>query len=136
VCYPSPNDDKSFDALTNDIEHFQADSMRSTVLSFRDFNYHHLTWLGRMDMYGNPKTNAADVACYVLCQTSGLVTVISKTTFLHNKGNAESMLGIVLIDNPALVSKVSFKNAVDASAQCRIVDDDDEASNLGNGYCI
>ena len=72
-------------------------------------------------MHGKPKTNSAGVACYSLCQTSGLVNVIAGNTFLQNKGNAESTLDLVLTDNPALVSKVSLENAVGASAHCRIV---------------
>ena len=98
---PRPSDDKIFDALAHDVEHFQAGSTKTRVLLFGDFNCHHSTWLGSMDMHGKPKTNSAGVACYSLCQTSGLVNVITGNTFLRNKGNAESTLDLILTDNPA-----------------------------------
>ena len=119
VYRPPSADDKIFLALATDIEKFQASSVKSKVFLFGDFNCHHSSWLGSTDLHGKGKTNSAGVACFTLCQTTGLKNVIKGNTNLINSGKVESTLA--LTDSRNEISRVSFENPVGATAHCRIV---------------
>ena len=68
-------------------------------------NCHHATWLGSKDMHGNSKSNDAGLSCFKVCQTTGLVNLVSGNTYLRNQGSAVSVLDLVLTDSPQIVNK-------------------------------
>ena len=117
---PPSSDNSIFDSLISDIEQIQTNKGKSKVFVLGDFNCHHDLWLDSMDVYGNPKTNDAGNACYSMCQLLGLTNLVKENTFVHNSGQAKSVLDLVLTDSPNLIKSMIIENPIGSSPHARI----------------
>ena len=54
------------------------------------------------------KKNDVENACNSMCQLLGLTNLVKENTFVHNSGQAKSVLDLVLTDSPNLIKKHDY----------------------------
>eukprot|EP00732_Lithocolla_globosa_P001711 Lithocolla_globosa_v1_NODE_918_length_3082_cov_45.234886.p1 type:complete len:552 gc:universal NODE_918_length_3082_cov_45.234886:2633-978(-) len=81
-----------------------------------DGNAHHHDLFGSTDCHGIAKTNPAGLGLKNLILDASLEQLVTENTYLRNKGNAKSVIDIVLTDHPNYVKSVTVRPPVSSAS--------------------